>query len=314
MQEIQKVAVLGAGAMGAYFVTRFFDTPFFSAALVAKGERFERLETNGLIVNGKQYIIPVINPDTAIEPVDLLIVALKHHHLADAVHGLEKLIGDSTTIISVMNGLESEEYIGSIYGMDKMLYATSAGIDALRVGNQVIYTSPGMHSFGEATNETISPKVRRVQVAFEKAGIQYKTPVDMMRMMWWKFMVNVGVNQASAITRMSFWAFQSTTGAHALPEAQAFMEALMREVVTLANVAGVNLTEQDITDWYPIMNQLSPQGKTSMLQDIEAKQKTEVEIFSGKVIALGKTYNIPTPVNQTVFQIIRVLEQGYGIS
>jgi 2-dehydropantoate 2-reductase len=264
------------------------------------------LEKDGLIVNGKQYHIPVVDPDTAAEPVDLIIVALKHHHLKDAAHGLEKLVGESTTIISVMNGLESEEYIGAIYGMDKMLYAISAGIDALRDGNQVVYTAPGTHSFGEARNDTVTPKVRRVQVAFEKAGINYKTPVDMMRMMWWKFMVNVGVNQASAITGMPFKVFQTN------PDAQAFMEALMREVVTLANATGVNLTEQDIVDWYPILNLLSPQGKTSMLQDVGARQKTEVEIFSGKVIELGKKFQIPTPVNQTAFQIIRVLEQGYG--
>jgi 2-dehydropantoate 2-reductase len=305
MEEIQKVAVLGAGAMGAYFASRFFETPFFKTSLVAKGERYDRLKTTGIVVNGKQYNIPVINPETATEPVDLLIVALKHHHLAEAVHGLEKIVGESTTIISVMNGLESEEYIGAIYGMDKMLYTISAGIDALRVGNQTNYTSPGTHTFGEARNETISPRVKKVQAAFEKAGINYKTPVDMIRMMWWKFMVNVGVNQASAVTRMRFGVFQTNK------DAQALMEALMREVVTLANLEGVNLTEQDIADWYPVMNQLSPQGKTSMLQDIDACQKTEVEVFSGRVIALGKKHNIPTPVNQTIFQIIRVLEQSY---
>jgi 2-dehydropantoate 2-reductase len=307
MKEIQKVAILGAGAMGAYFVTRFFDTPAFTTVLLATGSRNEKLKKNGLIVNGKQYFIPVIDPAAAEGPVDLLIVALKHHHLEEAVHELDKLIGENTTIISVMNGLESEEFIGSIYGMDKMLYATSAGIDALRNGNQVIYTAPGTHYFGEALNMTISPKVRRVQAAFDKAGIHYETPQDMIRMLWWKFMVNVGVNQASAVTRMPFAVFQVNK------DAQGLMEALMREVVILANAAGVNLTEKDIVDWYPFLNRLSPKGKTSMLQDIDARQKTEVEIFSGKVISLGKTYNIPTPVNQTVFQIIRVLEQDFGL-
>lgn len=306
MQDIQKVAVLGAGAMGAYFATRFFEAGF-STFLVAKGQRFEKLKNNGLIVNGKKFNIPVINPENADEPVDLLIVALKHHHLQEAAHGLDKLIGESTTIISIMNGLESEEIIGAIYGMDKVLYATSMGIDALRSGNEIVYTAPGTHYFGEAQNLTISPKVRRVQVAFEKAGINYKTPEDMMRWMWWKFMVNVGINQASAVTRMRYAAFQKS------PSAQELMESLMQEVVTLAQAADVNLTPEDIVKWYPVLNLLSPEGKTSMLQDIEAGQKTEVEIFSGKVIALGKHYNIPTPVNRTIFQIIRVLEEGSGL-
>ena len=304
MQEIQKVAILGAGAMGAYFASRFFDTAGFSTVLIAKGHRLDKLKTKGLVVNEKSYAIPVIHPDEATSTMDLIIVALKHHHLEEAVQGLEKLVGDSTTIISVMNGLESEEYIGSIYGMDKMLYAISVAIDAVRLGNQITYTKPGKHYFGEAINTTnLSQRVLRVQEAFDRAGIVYETPEDMIRMMWWKFMVNVGVNQASAVMRAPLGVFQKS------PEAQGLMEALMKEVIALTDVIDVNLTNRDIEEWYTFLNVLSPQGKTSMLQDIEAGRKTEVEIFGEKVVELGKIHGVTTPVNQTVLQIIRVLEQ-----
>ena len=200
MQDIQKVAILGAGAMGAYFAARFVETGF-STCLIARGQRFEKLNRDGLIVNGKRFYIPVIDPDQADEPVDLIIVALKHHHLQEAARGLDKLVGDSTVFLSVMNGLESEEILGSFYGMDKVVYAISLGIDAVREGNDVVYTTPGTHYFGEKRNETITPRVQKIKEAFEKAGIAYKIPEDMMRWLWWKFMVNVGVNQASAVTR-----------------------------------------------------------------------------------------------------------------
>jgi len=303
MQKIQKVAILGAGAMGAYFASRFFDTAGFSTVLIAKGHRLDRLKTKGLVVNGKSYVIPVIHPDKAISTVDLIIVALKHHHLEEAVQGLEKLVGDSTTIISIMNGLESEEYIGSIYGMDKVLYTISVAIDAVRQGNQTTYTKPGKHYFGEAVNTHLSQRVLRVQEAFDRAGIVYETPEDMIRMLWWKFMINVGMNQASAVMRAPYGVFQTS------PEAQGLMEALMKEVIVLTDVMDVNLTNRDIEEWYSFLNVLSPQGKTSMLQDIEAGRKTEVEIFGGKVVELGKTHSVTTPVNQTVLQIIRALEQ-----
>jgi 2-dehydropantoate 2-reductase len=303
MQKIQKVAILGAGAMGAYFAGRFFDTPGFSTALIAKEDRFDKLTKNGLAINGKPYAIPVVHPDQATSPVDLIIVALKHHHLEKAIHGLEKLVGDSTTIISVMNGLESEEYIGSIYGMDKMLYTISVGIDALRQGNRITYSKPGKHYFGHAVNTRISQQVLRVQEAFDRAEIVHETPEDMTRMLWWKFMINVGMNQASAVMRAPYGIFQTSL------EAQGLMEALMKEVLALADVMNVNLTIRDIEEWYPILKGLSPQGKTSMLQDVEAKRKTEVEIFGGKVVDLGHTHGVPTPVNQTLFQIIRVLER-----
>ncbi|WP_201775958.1 ketopantoate reductase family protein [Leptolinea tardivitalis] len=306
MKEIKRVAILGAGAMGAYFATRFFDSGF-ETCLIARGQRNGKLTRDGLIVNGKKYLIPVVDPDTADSPVDLIIVALKHHHLQEAARGLNKLVGNSTVFLSVMNGLESEEILGSFYGMEKVVYAISLGIDAVRVENQIVFTTPGIHYFGEAKNETHTPRVEQIRLAFEKAGIAYKIPEDMMRWLWWKFMVNVGINQASAVTRMRYAAFQKS------PTAQQLMESLMREVIILAQAAGIDLTEEDITNWYPVLNRLSPDGKTSMLQDIEAGQKTEVEVFSGKVIALGKQYGIPTPVNETVFRIIKLLEQGYGV-
>ena len=305
MTEIKRVAILGAGAMGAYFAARFFESGF-ETCLVARGKRNEKLTRDGLIVNGKKYHIPVVDPDTASQPVDLILVGLKHHHLQEAASGLDKLVNDSTVFLSVMNGLESEEILGSMYGMDKVVYALSLGIDAVRTGNEVNYTTPGTHYFGEARNETITPRVKRIQEAFDKAGIAWKTPEDMLRWLWWKFMINVGVNQASAVTRMTYSEFQQDK------TAQELMESLMREVITLAKAAGIALTDEDITNWYPILNKLSPQGKTSMLQDIEARQKTEVEVFSGRAIALGKQYNIPTPVNETIFRVIKLLEKGYG--
>ena len=96
MKKIRTIAILGAGAMGAYFAGRFFDTTGFLTVLIAKGERSDKLKTKGLVINGTSYAIPLIHPDEALLPVDLIIVALKHHHLEEAVQELEKLVGAST--------------------------------------------------------------------------------------------------------------------------------------------------------------------------------------------------------------------------
>jgi 2-dehydropantoate 2-reductase len=129
----------------------------------------------------------------------------------------------------------------------------------------------------------------------------------MVRILWWKWMVNVGVNQASAALRVPYGVFQESEDARAL------MDSAMREAIALARAAQVNLGEQDIADWHGILATLAPQGKTSMLQDVEARRKTEVEIFGGKAVELGRAYGIPTPVNQTLLRIIRVLEQSAEI-
>jgi 2-dehydropantoate 2-reductase len=303
MQDIKRIAILGAGALGASYAGKFFDSDNFLVSLVAGGKRYEKLKNTPLIINDKPYILPVIHPDEATPPADLIIVALKHHHLTNAITDLRNIVGDQTTIISVLNGLDSETDVGAVYGLDKLLYTIALGMDALREGNNISYTTLGKLVFGEADNTQLSRKVQQVQAAFDRAGIIHETPVDMLRVLWWKFMVNVGVNQSSAALQAPYGILQT------VPDAQALMEDLMREVILLSQHAGVNLTEKDLEDWYPVLNTLSPDGKTSMLQDIDAGRKTEVEIFAGKVVELGKSYGIPTPTNRALLHIIRVLER-----
>ena len=240
--------------------------------------------------------------DPSCEDCDLIIVALKDHHLKGALDDLKPLVGKQTTIISIMNGLESEAIIGEAYGAEKLLLSIAVGIDALRDGNRISYSNPGKILFGETRNREISPRVRQLQEAFTRAGIPQETPEDMRRTLWWKFMINVGMNQASALMRAPYGVFQTSEDARAL------MRALMQEVITLAQASDVNLAEADIEDWCAILQTLSPDGKTSMLQDIEAGRQTEVDVFGGKVVALGKAHGITTPVNAALRHAIRVLE------
>lgn len=303
---IQTIAVLGAGALGAAYATTFLSQPQFSTVFIAGGKRAQRLEEQGIVVNGIPFHVPVARPQASQTPVDLIIVALKHHHLDAALPDLEPFIGEQTTILSVMNGLDSETIIGARYGIRKVLYAVAVGIDALRSGNSINYTKIGTIFFGELRNDTLTPRVIAVQNALSLAGIGYEVPADMLRILWWKFMINVGMNQASAVTGAPYGVFQT------MPEAQALMESLMDEVIALAAHSGVHLYRRDVDAWYSFLNTLSPDGQTSMLQDIQAQRKTEVEIFAGKAVELGKQFGIPTPVNQTVWHIIQVMEKSFG--
>jgi 2-dehydropantoate 2-reductase len=301
-ESIEKIAVIGAGALGAAYAGIFHNMDNSCVSFVAADARYERLRQYGLIVNGKHYDIPVLRPEDLSAPSDLVIVAVKNQHLQDAIRDMKNRVGDRTIIISVMNGIESEEKIGAVYGMGKVLYAISVGIDALREKNRVNYARQGKIFFGEAQNTIISERVKRVQEFFDKAGIIYETPPDMIRSIWWKFMVNVGINQASAVLRAPFSVFQT------LPEARNLMESAMREVIMLSGRIGVNLSEEDIETFNKVLLNINPQGKTSMLQDIEAGRKTEVEMFAGKVIELGRKLAVPTPVNEKLFDAIRKIE------
>lgn len=296
--------------MGAYFASQFFAADGFNTVLLASGSRQQKLREQGLVVNHRAYPLDVLDPAAADSKMDLVIVALKHQHLSEALSHLGNLVADHTIFLSVMNGLESESIIASAFGSEKVLYAVSVAIDAQRADNKVSYSNPGIHYFGHPSNEQPSAKVLLVQRAFDRAGIRYQTPVDMLRMMWWKFMLNVGVNQSSTIMGAPYGVYQQSHAASAT--ANAFSESLMREVIALAQMQQVNLGDADIADWYPVLETLAPTGKTSMLQDVEAGRKTEVEIFAGSVVRMGDELGVPTPVNRAALQIIQVLEANYN--
>jgi 2-dehydropantoate 2-reductase len=94
-------------------------------------------------------------------------------------------------------------------------------------------------------------------------------------------------------------------------EAQNTMIAAMREVIPISEKERVPLTEEDINYWIKVIKSLHPDGRPSLAQDIDARRPTEVELFSGTVIRLGKKHHIPTPVNQFLYNRIKAMEKEF---
>ncbi len=302
---MRHILIVGAGAVGAAYGSMFYERDKGSVSFLADGERYGRLLAQGVRVNGKDYPISLQRPDSVPFPADLILVAVKHHHLSQAISDMVQAVGPDTVILSLMNGIDSEEEIAGVYGMEKVLYGMVLGIDAVRTVDGVTYSNQGRIFFGEAANRTLTKRVCMIKELFEATGIACVVPEDMIRTLWWKFMINVGINQASAALRAPYGLFQSSR------EAAILMESAMREVMSLAAKAGVVLSEEDIANWYAVLNRLSPEGKTSMLQDVEAGRKTEVEMFAGKVISLGKKYGVATPVNEELLRMITAIEAKF---
>ena len=306
MSEIKKVAIVGAGAMGILYAHQFQNASF-ETYLAASGDRLLKIKNIPFIFNGQSYHFDTIDLDNPSTKVDLVIVAVKFDKLDEIIPLLAGIIHENTLIISILNGLDSEYEIAKVYGLDKILFTTTVGMDAVRVDNVITCKNFGKLLIGELKNDTISEKVKRIQIALEKAKIAYEIPLDMQKELWWKFMVNVGMNQTSAVLRAPYGVFQKDEGVKKL------MENLMKEVIDLSVYEGVNLEyESDLKKrWYNILYKLDPDGKTSMLQDVEAKRKTEVDIFGGKVLKLARKHNYSARYNEIFYDIIKGIEKSY---
>ncbi|KAA9021112.1 ketopantoate reductase family protein [Niallia endozanthoxylica] len=301
MKKIETVSLIGLGAVGAAYGSKLHDTLKDSLQVVASKERIQRYENTGIIVNGQNYHFHYITPETKREPADLVLFAVKNADLSQAIQDARHHIGPDTIILSLLNGISSEEEIQSSYENQPILYSVCVKLDAVRQQNETNFSTLGWIEYGEKDNSK-SENALAVQELFERAGIPYKISEDILHSMWWKFMVNVGINQTSAVLKAPYKVFQS------VPSAYEWAKSTMREVVALSQKTGVHLTEEDVASFRPIIEKMSPDGKTSMLQDIEAGRKTEVEYLAGTVIELGKKYDVPTPINEQLFKIIHIME------
>jgi 2-dehydropantoate 2-reductase len=295
--------------VGSLYVPLLHDLQPGLVSVLAGGARRERLRADGLTVNGRRVDVPVIAPgETPAAPADLLLVAVKQHHLARMIEDARALVGPDTAILSLLNGITSEEVLGRAFGAEKVLHGFVLGTDSLRDGTRSRHSSMGVVWFGARTNDPADPRVAAVRDLFERARIPYRVAEDILREQWFKFMLNVGVNQVSALLRATYGAFAS------VPEVGELTRAAAREVVALSAREGTGLVPADVERIFPIMAALDPRGKTSMLQDVEAGRKTEVEIFSGAVVELGRRHGVPTPVNEVLGKLLAAVERLAGVA
>jgi len=174
-------------------------------------------------------------------------------------------------------------------------------MDSTRQKDELVYSSPGQIVFGEVDG-TFSPRMRRLAALLGDAGVLYEASSEILRKMWWKFMVNVGINQTGAILKAPYRIFQE------VPQSLEAAFAAMREVMAVASCSGIPLSEEDLQECLRMLMKFNPEGKNSMLQDLEAGRKMEVETFAGKVCRLGERYGVATPVNRLYYNLLKTLE------
>ncbi len=324
MDDIQRVLIVGTGAIGAALASIIQRACPGCVSVLAEGERLERYRRDGFMVNGEAMQFNLVQPldkaGQADAPAgipapggfDLVVVAVKYHHLALSIVQMRGYVGPQTMVLSLLNGISSEEMLGAAFGPgpgapegEKLpVYAMSLGIDAVRQDNKVNFTTFGKIHFGDRLNKpgACSQRVTRLSRFFDRTKVPYVIPENMLRSLWFKFMMNVGINQASAVLKAPYGTFQTE------PHARTVMMSLMHEVVALSRVMGMGLEDSDVQKIDEPLFSLHPDGYTSMCQDVLAGRKTEVEMFAGEMIELGRRHGVATPVNEVFFNLIKAIE------
>jgi|LFRM01.2.fsa_nt_gb 2-dehydropantoate 2-reductase len=311
MNTTVKIGIIGAGSLGILYgqkLTKAYGKE--NVLFIANEERCRKYRNTEFVCNGEgcdfQFVSTgKISRDAVSEKhLDLLIFTVKSTGLATAVEEAKPFVNENTIILSLLNGITSEEQIEAVFGKKHMIYSVALGMDPIRKDYQISYQNIGKIVFGSRYGNQ-GDDVRLVSEVLEKSDIPYAVSDDIMYVLWKKLMLNTGVNQVIAV-------YASTYGGMQLKgEIRTKMIEAMREVVEVAKHEGVNLTEGDIKENVALLDTMNPEGMPSMRQDTKAGKNTEVELFSGTICRLGRKHNIPTPVNDFFYERIREIESLY---
>jgi len=242
-----------------------------------------------------------------LEPPDLLIVLVKSFHTRAAIEGARNIVGPDTAVMSLQNGMGHEEILSEVVGAGHVLAGkTYVGGVMLGAGHVIAGTQGKRTVIGEIDGR-ISERAKAIAAEFERAELPCEVSGNILGAMWDKLLINVATGALSGITGQVYGSL------YAVPEIEATAIAAVAEAMTVAEAGGVKLSIKAPRDaWVMAAEGLPYEFKTSMLQSLEKGSITEIDFINGAVVRIGRKYDIPTPVNQTLVAAIKGIERRMG--
>ena len=299
--DIKKVAVLGAGAVGSYVIWGLSARRDIELGVVADGPRGERLAKEGCAINGKIYRPAVWTPGQA-HDADLLIVCLKYGALPGALDSIRTIVSERTVVMSLMNGVDSEEIIAAQVGAAHVLPALIK-VASHRTGDGVRFdpeTTIGI-IYGELTAPFDSDRVQAVRALFADTGIHFRVTEHIREEIWSKFRLNVCNNLPQAILGAGVGCYSDSS------HIKAISDGLRRELEAIAAAKGIDLSKAAAASTHG--STVPPTARYSTLQDLDAGRHTEIDMFSGALMRMGRELGIQTPYNEYTYHMIKALEE-----
>ena len=298
--KIQKVAVLGAGAVGSYVIWGLSQRKDIRLGVVAEGERAEKLK-KGCLINDITYYPEVWTPEEA-EGADLLVVSVKYGALTEALEIIRTVTGENTIVMSLMNGVDSEERIAEKVGEDHVLYSLIK-VASHKEGEGFYFDPEATIGivFGEKAAPYRSEHVQAVEELFDGTGMHYRVTEHIQEEIWSKFRLNICHNLPQAMLGAGVGCYQDST------HMQAIRDGLRKEVEAVAAAKGIDMNKADESSKRG--SAVPPTARYSTLQDLDAGRHTEIDMFSGAMMRMGRELGIPVPYNEFTYHMIKALEE-----
>lgn len=298
------ITIAGCGALGSLFALRLLEAGHAVQAYQRPGTQRQALRETGIRLEtdrdgtARQGRLRAASDDLAdLAPSRLIIVLVKAYNTED-LRPLKELLTTDGLVLTLQNGLGNAEILAEIFG-EQRVAAGVATYGAFTI-------APGVIGWGGDGQITLGPWRENVAMAWvaellQSAGLQVVCVNDPRPAIWAKLAINAMLNTVTALTGMQNGATRSN------PAALELMQQLGRETVTAAGRAGISLDFDTI--WPLLMDNLqrTASNRTSMLQDVTARRRSEIDMISGRVLDYARAES-DFPYTRAVYALLKAID------
>ncbi|MBM3942244.1 MAG: 2-dehydropantoate 2-reductase [SAR202 cluster bacterium] len=307
------IAVMGAGSIGAYFGGKL-ALAGNTVTLVARGAHLDAIRRRGLrlLSDGQETLVAcpaqvrATDDPKSVGPADLVLLTVKTYHNPGAVPAMRPMVGESTAVLCLQNGVDSYEAASRAFGAARVLPGAAYVEASLPAPGVVQQTGDVVRIvFGEADNQD-SARGRKIQEVLEAAGIPAQFTTSIHRTLWTKFLFIATLVGVTCLAR------QSLAELWPRPEWRQVIEGCLRELEAVGRACGVDLDADVVAQTLAYMESSVADLSASMYADLLAGRPLELEALNGAAVRAGKRAGVATPMNDVIYAMLKPYAEGVG--
>lgn len=289
-----KIGIFGMGAVGASILNEMGK---YNELYVLVDEK--RLAKNKeLIINDVVFTPNYITKGK----MDLIIVCVKNYHLEKALPDIARFVDEKTIILPLLNGITAHDVLSNYFKNNRVLYGV-INVEANKIDN-VIKTSKIINlQFGYEFNNPILDEIKQIKDVFDEFNINNNVYENMKRRVWLKWMLNMGINQISALCNATYKDMSH-------PLLKELMTDIFKEVYNVSLAYNIGLTDDDLNETIKRMDKFNSNRVTSLTIDFNNNSENELDSFSKTLIDIAKMKNIPTPINEVLYKLLKSYDEN----
>ena len=303
-----RIAVVGAGGVGGGFGAALAKAGA-DVTFIARGAHLAAMRADGLRIEsprGDTHLAPTQATDDpqSVGKVDIVLFCVKLWDLESAGAHIKPLVGPSTAVIPLQNGIDAADRLIPILGRGAVMGGV-AQISASIIKPGVIrQVGTFMRMiFGEFDGQR-SKRAQDFLALCQKAGFDVTLSEQIETELWMKFIPLATNASITAATRLPIGKLRDD------PDIKAIFLACITEVIDVGRAKGVALPADALAKTLDFLGHAPPAMKASMALDLERGNRMELPWLSGKVVELGREFSVPTPTHDVLYALLKPYIMG----